>query len=78
MLGAGDTMTISANPTQESRLEGFDVYILGGQPIREPVVARGPFVMNTMSEVMTAFEDYQSGKMGSIPAVHGEDSGSAE
>ena len=78
VLGAGDTMTISANPTQESRLEGFDVYILGGQPIREPVVARGPFVMNTMSEVMTAFEDYQSGKMGSIPAVHGEDSGSAE
>lgn len=78
VLGAGDTMTISANPTQESRLEGFDVYILGGQPIREPVVARGPFVMNTMSEVMTAFEDYQSGKMGSIPAVHGEVSGSAE
>ena len=78
VLGAGDTMTISANPTQESRLEGFDVYILGGQPIREPVVARGPFVMNTMSEVMTAFEDYQSGKMGSIPAVHGEVSGSAK
>ena len=40
-------------------------YILGaGQPIREPVVRGGPFVMNTKEEIMQAFDDYHSGKMG--------------
>jgi hypothetical protein len=31
----------------------------------------GPFVMNTRQEVMQAFSDYQAGRLGSIPAVHG-------
>jgi hypothetical protein len=31
----------------------------------------GPFVMNTRQEVVQAFSDYQAGKLGSIPAVHG-------
>jgi hypothetical protein len=30
----------------------------------------GPFVMNTRAEVVAAFEDYQTGRLGSIPAVH--------
>jgi hypothetical protein len=46
------------------------VYILGGQPIREPVFAYGPFVVNTKQEVMQAFEDYQAGRLGVIPAQH--------
>jgi hypothetical protein len=49
----------------------MDVLILGGRPIREPVAWMGPFVMNTREEVMQAFHDYQAGRLGSIPAVHG-------
>jgi len=30
----------------------------------------GPFVMNTKSEVLQAFEDFQKGVMGTVPAVH--------
>lgn len=33
-------------------------------PIDEPIVARGPFVMNSLEEIQTAYEDYKAGKMG--------------
>ena len=40
--------------------------LLSGQPIDEPIVGYGPFVMNSEAEIKQAMLDYQSGKMGHI------------
>ncbi len=45
---------------------GARVLMLAGQPLDEPVVAYGPFVMNTREEIVQAFQDYQSGRMGRL------------
>ncbi len=70
VFGDGETITIAADTWQEGHSPNLDVLFLGGQPIREPVVAYGPFVMNTRAELVQAVEDYQAGRLGTIPAVH--------
>jgi redox-sensitive bicupin YhaK (pirin superfamily) len=71
VLGAGEAVAVTADAAQESRSPALEVLVLGGRPIGEPVAWGGPFVMNTRAEVITAFEDFQKGRMGQIPAVHG-------
>ena len=67
VLGAGDTIVIAADQQQDSRHPNMDVIVLGGEPIREPVVHYGPFVMNTEDEIRQALLDFRSGKMGVEP-----------
>jgi len=40
--------------------------LLSGQPIHEPVVGRGPFVMNTREEIAKAIADFNSGRFGHV------------
>jgi quercetin 2,3-dioxygenase len=55
----GSSLTIAASTDAT-------VLLMSGEPIDEPIVGRGPFVMNTLTEIQQAFEDYQLGRMGDL------------
>ena len=68
VFGDGAAVELGSNATQEEKdRAGLEVLLLGGLPIREQVSWYGPFVMNTKEEIIEAIEDYQAGRMGSIP-----------
>src|SRR5213079_2465196 len=42
----------------------IDIFLFGGEPYNEPIVAEGTFVMNTPHEITQAYNDYYDGKYG--------------
>ena len=58
---AGEGVVVEAN--NESK-----VLVLAGEPINEPVVGHGPFVMNTEDEIRQAIRDFSTGRFGRLPA----------
>ncbi|KAF1032830.1 MAG: Quercetin 2,3-dioxygenase [Pseudomonas sp.] len=56
----GDRISLEAN-------DDAMVLLLSGEPIDEPIVGHGPFVMNTEQEIHQAFVDFQSGQFGRMP-----------
>ena len=71
VFGPGDEVRFGASESQDARNESMEVVLLGGAPIREPIAWAGPFVMNTKSELIEAYEDFQAGRLGTIPAHEG-------
>ncbi len=62
-VGEGDTMSYA-----NDGVEPLELFVLGGQPIREPVAQYGPFVMNTRAQLQQAIDDFNAGRLGTIPA----------
>lgn len=66
-LVPADNFVLFENAGEEFTVEALDkaiVLILSGQPINEPIVAYGPFVMNSNEDIRQAFNDYNAGKFG--------------
>jgi redox-sensitive bicupin YhaK (pirin superfamily) len=57
---AGDSITLEANGD-------VSLLVLSGEPIDEPIVGYGPFVMNSEAEIQQAFRDFNSGQFGAMP-----------
>jgi redox-sensitive bicupin YhaK (pirin superfamily) len=69
VFGPGNALELTAARGQDERSGTLEVLLIGGQPIGEPVVFYGPFVMNTDAEIRQALLDYRAGRLGQIPAA---------
>lgn len=69
-VGAAELAVMSREGTEliVDILDDAVVLLLSGEPLNEPIVGHGPFVMNTRAEITQAMHDYQNGKFGQIVA----------
>ena len=65
---ARTTDKIASEASAADRSTPLEVLLLGGLPIRAPISHYGPFVMNTRDEILQTIDDYQTGRLGIIPA----------
>jgi redox-sensitive bicupin YhaK (pirin superfamily) len=68
VFGPGDTVTVRAADVSGDD-EALDILLLGGLPIREQIAHYGPFLMNTKAQILEAIDDFNAGKMGTIPTT---------
>lgn len=59
----GDELVLAAPPEASQPME---LLLITGEPLREPVVRYGPFVMNSKSEILEAVRDFSEGRLGAI------------
>jgi redox-sensitive bicupin YhaK (pirin superfamily) len=69
-FGAGEFVEFDRNAggiaIENSLQEASDILLFGGEPYTEPIVAKGPFVMNSKAEIAEAYRDFYAGKYGEI------------
>lgn len=66
VFGADKVLLFAKNDEQIKLVAHDDakVLLLTGEPLNEPIVGQGPFVMNTQAEIRQAFADYREGRLG--------------
>ncbi|MFD7624539.1 pirin family protein [Streptomyces sp. NPDC059851] len=78
VFAEGGSLTVRAEASQDSHTPDLEVVLLGGRPIREPMAHYGPFVMNSRQELQQAFDDFQAGRLGTIPTTARERTSTVE
>jgi redox-sensitive bicupin YhaK (pirin superfamily) len=69
---AGDAQLVILDPEGEdfslAASDDSKLLLLAGEPLDEPIVGYGPFVMNSRDDIIQAINDFNSGKFGQMPA----------
>jgi hypothetical protein len=70
-VGAAELAVMARDGTELAfeTLEDSVALLLGGEPLHEPIVGHGPFVMNTREEIVQAMRDFGSGKFGTMDSL---------